>query len=275
MAKAKKTSDLGRQTSDFRPQTSDLRLQASDPRPEARGLSCEARSPKSPNTAPATEKLHQNLTDAERAVLEELNSGGIVTGRRLAATAGLTGPRAVRDLRVLIQRLRFGRRIPIIGWVGGGYQLASDPQMVKRYIDQVKQYGRDYFALGSVIAGVTADVIAGQMLIESFGEPEQGELPLGSAGPHESAWRSHLEAGRRRVRLADVVRRVLDHMGRHPQLYREDVAEIRERCGVLLLSPEQQSNIRKARKLLDDIGLPEPAGSGPGEAEDPRQDRDR
>lgn len=199
------------------------------------------------------------LSDAERRVLDALNAqaGRRVSGAAIVRAAGLLG---TRHLRRIVWRLRSARRIPVVGWPGkqGGYMLAETAEQIKAHRDYCHKMGRDFFAIAAIVQGVTADVVAGQMILDLFPGPDapggnrrQDGRPVRRADtPHEKAWALHLAAGQRRRTFVDVLRNLLGHMAEHPDVYRQELEALGKDYGTVLLAGDQARKLRDAAAAI-------------------------
>lgn len=192
------------------------------------------------------------LTAAERAILEELNVGGAVPGRVLAQRAGCFGRNATRRLREIVWGLRSARRVPILS-SSAGYWLAQTPDDIKPFCSRMQQVGRDHFAIASIVQGVTVDVVAGQMLLDMFEPGRDADHPAEPDTPHRKGWQLHLQAGRRRIKIADVLGQTLNLLRKSPELFEANADLLRDKYGVLVLSAEQARKLRRAKQDLDEI----------------------
>jgi hypothetical protein len=196
-------------------------------------------------------EVEGKLTDAERVVLEALNSACVISGDQLANLAGMVGAKSDtrrRRLRELIWHLRSRHRIPILS-SPLGYWLAETPEDIKPFCQRMQQYGRDHLAIASIVKGVTVDVEAGQMLLDMFDE----ERPVEGDSAHKKAWEMFLTAGSRRIKLADVLGQTLNLMKKNPELFEANARILEKEYGVMVLSPEQARKLEQAKKLLSDV----------------------
>lgn len=199
-----------------------------------------------------TKQAERALTPMEQAVLDRLNAGDVVSGGALAIIGQCPGAEDKtrrRRLREMIWHLRSTHRIPILS-SSRGYWLAQSPDEIGPFSRRMKQVGRDHFAIASVVQKTTVDVVAGQMLLELFGDDRPRERDT----PHTRAWRLHLEAGQRRIQIADVLGRTLELLKKDPELFEANKHLLAKEYGVMVLSPEEARNLRLAQKLMAGIG---------------------
>jgi len=205
----------------------------------------------------ADQEAREILTDAERAVLAALNEGRLVSGSALAVAAGCAGTQDVtrrRRLRELIWHLRSAHRIPILS-SSRGYWLARSPDEIAPFARRMQQVGRDHLAIASIVQQVTVDVAAGQMLLDLFAhETETGGRPRRRDSAYAHGWRLHLEAGRRRIQIADVLGRTLELLRRDPELFAVNKHVLAEEYGVMVLTANEARNLRLAKQLIAGIG---------------------
>jgi hypothetical protein len=200
--------------------------------------------------APVDPAAIPNLTNQERAILDELNGGGLVSGRALAQVAGVEP----RWLRSIVWRLRSVHRVPILGWPGKGYQIARDQDDVRKYLALVTAYGRDYFALASLVEGVTVDVAAAQAIMDLFPGRANETAVAADDTARRKAWEVFVTAGKRQLNYVDVLAHMIDRLKNDPELLDAERGRLETDHGVLILSPSEAQDLRQAQKALARVG---------------------
>jgi hypothetical protein len=197
------------------------------------------------------------LSECEKAVLERLNAGGVVNGGALAVIGQCGGSQDKtrrRRLREMIWILRSQHRIPILS-SSSGYWLAQSPDEIAPFARRMQQVGRDHLAIASIVQKITVDVAAGQMLLDLFADGVQdGSRPRRRNSAYSNGWQLHLEAGHRRIQIADVLGRTLELLKKDPELFEANKHLLAEEYGVMVLSAEEARNFRTAKRLLAGIG---------------------
>lgn len=183
------------------------------------------------------------LQPREQAIMEILNSlaGKAISGHDLAHRLGVKQ----RNLRVWIARLRLDRNLPIMSSPEGGYWLPQSTDDVKAFGERMMRYGRDYFAIAGRVRRTTADVIAGQFLLDMF--------PVRPSATHDKAWEMFLSAGRRRINVVDVLGQTFRLMRESPELFSSGREQLERDYDVIILSPEEARKFRTAQELLGGI----------------------
>jgi hypothetical protein len=167
-----------------------------------------------------------------------------IPGGELAQRLGVRDTRELR--RAVIAPLRLHYRIPIHSLPGsqGGYKLLVDPKEHVACIALVRQMGRDFMALGSVIRSESLDVVCGQMVMDFFPKTPASLFPDVAAKQDDLAALIDGAARRgRRITFIDVVGRLLDVLRENPQVYADDIDRLRKQYGGMLISADQRKEL--------------------------------